>query len=100
MMFVALGRHLSFAVTLGSLFKLTMSPMFVEANATTARCENGSMPTEYGNGSTVAMAKPPAGSSEVRVGAKFAQKETGGVAVAQKGGVGGGGGMGGTRAAE
>src|SRR5258708_38670133 len=33
-------------------FKLMMSPMFVEAKATTARSVNGSMPTEYGNGST------------------------------------------------
>src|SRR5260370_990412 len=32
--------------------KLMMSPTFVEANATTARSVNGSMPTEYGNGST------------------------------------------------
>src|SRR2546425_11851463 len=43
-----LGSELN--VKLGS--KLMMSPTFVEAKATKARSVNGSMPTEYGNGST------------------------------------------------
>src|SRR5712691_11794765 len=34
--------------------KLTMRPTFVEAKATTARCEKGSIPTAYGKGSTKA----------------------------------------------
>ncbi len=49
------GRQVRLFVTLGSLFKFTMSPMFVEANATTARCANESMPTENGNGSGLAL---------------------------------------------
>src|SRR5436309_6189137 len=43
-----LGSELN--VKLGS--KLMMRPTLVEANATTARSEKGSTPTEYGKGST------------------------------------------------
>jgi hypothetical protein len=58
--------------------RFTINPAFVLANATSARCVKGSIPTEYGKGEVFVLVEPPEGgirlfreivSSSVPVGA-------------------------------
>src|SRR6201995_3442170 len=41
--------------------RLTINPALVDANATSARCVKGSMPTEYGLGDVFVLVEPPDG---------------------------------------